>query len=162
MAREQPQLRKLSFNSLDEVLQEVDHLLEVGYRSRGNWTLAQTCIHLGEWMRFPMDGFPKPPWLMRIVFWFMRLTVAKKMARDILERGFKPGIPTDPRTVPAADASDDVQAVNDYRKIVERFKSYNGPLHPSPLFGAADKETATKVNLRHAELHLGFLEPGQE
>ncbi len=159
MSNESPQRRELSFQSLDEVLADIDHLLQAGYTSSGNWSLAQTCFHLNEWMRYPMDGYPKPPWFMRIIFWFMRLTVARKMARDILENGFKPGIPTDPRSVPTADSSTDAEAVEAFRKTVARFQSYSGPLQPSPLFGAGDKATVTKVNLRHAELHLSFLHP---
>jgi hypothetical protein len=159
MANESIQRRQLSFQSLDEVLQDVDHLLEAGYTSAGNWSLSQTCFHLSEWMRFPMDGYPRPSWFMRIVFWFMRMTVAKKMARDILENGFKPGIPTDPRTVPTADSNTDGQAVRELHNTIERFQSFAGPLKPSPLFGAGDKATVTKVNLRHAELHLSFLHP---
>ncbi len=53
--------RQLRFNDLDEVVRDAETLLAKGYQKAGNWDLAQCCKHLAEWMRFPVEGFPKAP-----------------------------------------------------------------------------------------------------
>ena len=159
MAKPAPQLRPLKFNSFEDVMADVENLRDRGYTAHGNWNLAQTCGHLAAWMTYPMDGFPKPPLLFRPIFWLMKVTVAKRMARNILRDGFKPGTPTAPQSVPAADALGDAQAVDHLRSTIERLRSHQGEFFPSPLFGETDFETLQTVSLKHAELHLGFLEP---
>ena len=57
--------RPLKFDSLDAVVRDAENLLASGYDRAGNWDLAQVCGHLAEWLRFPMDGFPKVPLLIR-------------------------------------------------------------------------------------------------
>jgi len=159
MAKPEPQKRQLSFKSMDEMLAEVRSLLEKGYTSNGNWTLAQVCGHLSDWMRFPLDGFPKPPLPLRMIFWVMKKTIAPGMKRKILAEGFKSGMPTAPETVPKPDAMTDQQAVELLQQTVDRTQAYQGELIPSPLFGPMDRETLQKVGLLHAEHHLGYLEP---
>jgi len=159
MAKTAHKKRQLTFNSTDEMLAEVHSLLENGYRCNGNWSLAQVCGHLSDWMRFPIDGFPKPPLPMRMIFWVMKKTIGPGMKRKILAEGFRPGIPTAPETVPKPDAMTDQQAVELLQQTVDRMKSFQGELIPSPLFGPMDRETQRKVGLLHAEHHLGYLEP---
>ena len=69
--------RKLAFATLDDVVRDAENLLAVGYDTAGNWDLAQVCSHLTEWLRFPLDGFPKMPVFLRPVFWLFRKTVGK-------------------------------------------------------------------------------------
>jgi hypothetical protein len=45
-----------------------------------------------------------------------------------------------------------------FRRAMERLKT-ESPTAPSPLFGLLTREEAVALNLRHAELHLGFLAP---
>ena len=61
--------RQLKFETIDDMVRDVDRLISRGYEAKGNWDLAQICAHVTEWMRFPMDGFPKVPLLLRPVFW---------------------------------------------------------------------------------------------
>ena len=46
--------RTLRFNSLDEVMPDVERLLE-GHSTVGNWSLAQICRHLSTVMRRVVD-----------------------------------------------------------------------------------------------------------
>lgn len=161
MAKPEPKKRPLSFNSFEEMMADVHSLIEHGYVSNGNWTLAQTCGHLSDWMRFPLDGFPVPPLPMRIIFWVMKKTVGPGMKRKILAEGFKGGMPTAPETVPQPDAMTDQQAAKLLQETIDRVQAYNGELHPSPFFGPIDHETHVKVSLLHANHHLGYLEPKQ-
>ena len=49
----------------DQVSEDVRRLAAHGYTAHGNWNLSQVCGHLNDWMRFPMDGYPKAPILIR-------------------------------------------------------------------------------------------------
>ena len=46
--------RTLRFNSLDEVMPDVERLLE-GHSTVGNWSLAQICRHVSTVMRRVVD-----------------------------------------------------------------------------------------------------------
>ena len=139
-------------------MSEVRSLHDSGYVSNGQWTLGQTCGHVANWMRYPLDGFPKPPLPMRAIFWIMKYTIAPGMKRKILAEGFKSGMPTAPDSVPRQDEMSDQQGVDQLQEVVDRVKSHTGDLNPSPLFGPMDKEMHETVTLLHAEHHLGFLE----
>ncbi|MCI0703968.1 MAG: DUF1569 domain-containing protein [Planctomycetia bacterium] len=153
-----PERRKLSFASLDEVVADAENLLAKGYDRAANWDLAQVCSHLAEWMRFPIDGFPKVPLVLRPVFWLMRVTVGKKMRTKILTDGFDAGGRTMPQTVfqPGGDAT---AAVAKLKEVAERFKAHTGPIVPSPLFGPMTKDEALQLQLKHCAHHLSFLVP---
>lgn len=159
MAKPEPKKRQLTYNSFDEMMADVNLLLDHGYISNGNWTLAQACGHVADWMRFPLDGYPTPPFFMRVIFWMMKVTVGPGMKKKILAEGFKGGMPTAPETVPKPDALSDQQAVEQLQQTVDRVRAYNGVLLPSPLFGESDKATHEKVSLLHAAHHFGYLEP---
>jgi len=153
-----PERRKLSFASFDDVVHDAENLLARGYDKAGNWDLAQVCGHLAEWMRFPLDGFPKMPLLLRPMFWVVRVTIGKKIRAKIMAKGFSVGSGTMPQTVPTP-GGDALGAVAKLKEIAERWKTFAGPIHPSPLFGTMDKEEALKLQLKHCEHHLSFLIP---
>lgn len=151
--------RSLQFRNLDDAVREAESLLASGYDRAGNWDLAQTCGHLAEWMRFPIEGFPRSPLPVRVILWFLGITFARRKLRTTLETNAMPaGGPTLRETVPPAGGND-AAIVDRLRQMVERFKAYEGPLHPSPLFGDLDRETATRMQVLHCAHHLGFLVP---
>lgn len=154
-----PARRELKFDALDEVVRDAEHLLAVGYEQAGNWDLTQVCLHLADWMRFPIEGFPKPPLPIRLMLWGMRHTVGRSKLRQIVQqRAMAAGIPTMPQTVvpPGGDAR---AAVAKLSETVDRFKSHGGEVHPSPFFGAMTKDEATRLQLVHCAHHLSFLVP---
>ena len=55
--------RKLDVRHARRGRRDAENLLAKGYDKAGNWDLAQVRGHLAEWMRFPIEGFPKPPLL---------------------------------------------------------------------------------------------------
>jgi hypothetical protein len=150
--------RKLTFATLDEVVADAENLLAKGYDRAGNWDLAQVCSHLAEWMRFPLEGFPKIPLLLRPMFWLLRTTIGKKVRIKVLTEGFSAGGRTMPQTVfqPGADAP---AAIAKLKEVAERFQAHTGPVHPSPLFGAMTRDEALQLQLRHCAHHLSFLVP---
>lgn len=159
MAKESDK-RELKFESLDEIVAEATRLRDSGYESKGNWNLSQTCSHLAEWSKFPMDGFPKPPIFLRAIFGTLKMFgFVERMKNDILTNGFKAGTPTAPQTVPASDAHSDADGVAELAEVLERMKTFDGPLQPSPLFGPMDRDLWQRITLLHAEHHLAFLVP---
>lgn len=151
--------RELRFDTLDDAVRDVEHLLAVGYEKAGNWDLAQCCGHLADWVAFPMDGFPRSPLPVRVMMFVMRNTVAPRMARKAMATGvLGDGLPTIPQTV-HAPGGDPAAEVARFRDTVARFARYDGPLHPSPLAGAMDKPTVGRLHALHAAHHLSFLVP---
>jgi hypothetical protein len=156
---DKPSRRTLRFDDLDDVVREAESLRASGYHRAGAWDLAQVCTHLAEWMRFPLDGFPRPPAPIRAMLWVMKNTFGRRQLRKVLATSSMPaGGPTMPETVAAA-GGDETAAVERLRQTVARFKAHTGPLHPSPLFGPLDKEAATRLQLVHCAHHLSFLVP---
>ena len=154
-----PERRQLRFQTLDDVEQDCRMLMDRGYTALGNWNLAQTCLHLNEWMRYSIDGYPRT-WLpMRFVFWLVRLTMGRRMLKKILREGFKPGTPTLGATVFAADSQPDLEAVNELVATIQRMQAHNGAFLRSPLFGDMTREEVEALELRHCEHHLSFLIP---
>jgi hypothetical protein len=150
--------RKLTFTTLEDVAEDAENLLAKGYDQAGNWDLAQVAGHLAEWLRFPIEGFPKPPLLIKPMLWLMKVTAGKKMLEKILADGFTPGGRTMPETVPPSGGNA-AEAVGRLRSAVEGWKAHTGDVHPSPLFGAMTKETGLALQLKHAAHHLSFLVP---
>ena len=138
-----PQRRELRFLTLEQAVQDAESLLATGYSKLGNWNLGQCCGHLADWLTYPIDGFPKTPLLLRPVFWTLRNTIATRLMQKTLASGqMKPGIATIPASVHEPSVDDATQLAR-FRQAVERWKNYNGPLKPSPIFGRVDHETWT-------------------
>ena len=150
--------RKIEFASFDEAINELNRLNSDGYVSKGQWNLAQVATHLEMWLAFPIDGFPKLG-MLAPVMWVMRKTIAPGMLKSILADGFKSGNATISTTVPSPDCATENASIEKLTKTIVRFQQFNGVLNPSPLFGDLDKLTATQLQLRHFEHHIGFLYP---
>lgn len=151
--------RKLAFRDFDQVIEDLETLLSSGYDQVGRWDLAQACAHLEDWMRYPLDGYPKPPAPLSAVFWLMRHTIVPGQLKKVLATGeMKAGSPTFKETVhrPGAEASD---AVERFKQTIARWRSHVGPMQPSPLFGQLDRASWDRLQLVHIAHHLSFLLP---
>lgn len=149
--------RLLRFESIDQVMADVDRLVEAERAGRlrrlGNWTLGQTLGHLAAWAEYGYTGSPlKVPFLIK---WILRLR-KRKFLYGPMRAGVKiPGVEggtlaTDP--VPLEEA------LGRFRRVMERLKA-EPPTAPSAIFGKLTHDEAIALNLRHAELHLGFFVP---
>jgi hypothetical protein len=151
--------RELRFESLADAVRDAERLLAAGYVRVGNWSVGQCCGHLANWLRYPIDGFPRMPLALRPVAWLVRTTVGPRIGRRMLAtRRMGDGWQTIPVSVPGA-GTDDAAAVAEYRRAVERWEGHAGPLHPSPLFGAMPKDDWRVGHCVHAAHHLSFLVP---
>lgn len=153
--------RTLTFNTLDEVLADVERLQVKGYTATGKWDLAQVCQHLAEWVRFPVQGFPKMNPVFGLIFWMLRKTVGRKKLEGYLaNKSFPAGKPTMPATVfPPGMAAQ--KATELLHASVVALQQHTGPVYPSPLFGAMTYDECVQMQLIHCAHHLSFLVPNE-
>ena len=147
------------FATFADAVADAERLLARGYDRAGNWSLAQCCGHLANWLNYQIDGFPKLPLLVRPVMFVVRNMVAPRLLDKAIATGKMPeGGATAPASIPPADAAD-APAVADYERAAGRWQAHTGPLLPSPLFGHRPRPDWEKVHLLHAAHHLSFLVP---
>jgi len=149
--------RLLHFESIDQMLQEVDRLVAAERAGRllqlGNWTLGQALGHLATWSEFSYTGVPlKPPFFIRWILRFQKNSfLYKPMRAGVRIPGIDGGtLGTEPV------ALDDGLAR--FKSICQRLKN-EAPTVPSPVFGQMTHDESIALSLRHAELHLGFFVP---
>jgi hypothetical protein len=155
--RQVAERRTLRFESIDQVLAEVDRLVEAERAGRlrrlGNWTLGQTLGHLAAWAEYSYTGAPlRVPFFIK---WILRLR-----KRKFLYGQMRAGVRI-PRVEGGTLATEPVpldEALGRLRRVMERLKS-EVPMAPNVIFGRLNHEEWIALNLRHAELHLGFLVP---
>jgi hypothetical protein len=153
--------RQVSFADWDQVEADLRHLSK-GYSQHGKWNLEQASRHLNDWLRFPMDGFPKAPWFVAVLMVAIRTSMGPRMLQKIIAAGkMQDRGPTVPATVyaNAGDATATREAVEELCRTIARFRAHSGSIHPSPVFGPMDKQTAEKLQLVHFAHHLSWLEP---
>jgi hypothetical protein len=154
--------RELRFENLDDLRAEINRLNAGPYEQSGKWNLSQICNHLECWMRFPMDGFPRPPFMIAIIMKIIKVSNGQKMFRKILKTGkMNNGAPTAPETIFKPEYSTDRESVSRFLATIDRLERHTGPIHDSPLFGSMSIEECRKLQLIHCAHHLGFLVPGK-
>lgn len=152
--------RKLRFGSIDEALAEVDKIVaadEAGTLvTLGNWTPGQIFAHLAAWIEYGYDGYPlkAPPWFIRVIL-RMRL-------KNIIRKGMPSGvrIPRVENGTVGQDPLSTAEGAARLRRAFERLQSGEPPKFDSPAFGPMPHDDRVQLNLRHAELHLSFLQLG--
>ena len=149
--------RILRFESIAQVLAEVDRLAEAERTGRlrrlGNWTLGQTLGHLAAWAEYSYTGAPlKPPFFIRWIFKFRK----RKFLYGPMKAGVKiPGVMGGTLATEPLPLDETLPRM---RRVMERLQS-EAPAAPNVLIGPLKHEEWIALNLRHAELHLGFLIP---
>ncbi len=149
--------RELRFESLDEVLAEVERLAAAERAGRlrrlGNWTLGQTLGHLASWAEYSYTGAPlKAPFFVK---WFLRLR-KRKFLYGPMRAGVK--IPRVEGGTLATEAVPLDEGLERMRRVLGRLKS-EAPTAPNVIFGPLSHDEWVALHCRHAELHLGFLVP---
>jgi hypothetical protein len=153
--------RDLIYANWDAVLLDLKQL-SAGCTAHGKWDYVQTVKHLDDWLRFPMDGFPKAPLPIAAAMWCLRKTRGPIMLQKIIKEGrMKSGVPTVPQTVhnkdPHKAAIDGATA--QLLHTITRFQNHTGPIHESPVFGPMGKSTAEQLQWVHFSHHLSWLRP---
>jgi hypothetical protein len=151
----------LRLDSIEQLLAELDRLSAAQaagqLRATGGWTPGQIFDHLARFTEFSYAGFPFRATLpvravSRLAKWF----AWKRFVDRSLQPGYKlphrfAALSPDPR---AADRP----ALDRLRTVVSRIARGEPMLAPSPFEGRITHDQWVYVHLRHAELHLSFLD----
>jgi hypothetical protein len=154
--RKVAEYRELRFDSIDDCVAEVRRILaadEKGeLRVSGNWTPGQIMAHVAAWIEYGYEGYPigPPPFFVR---WILRLRLRKilsaGMPRGVRIPGVKDGtVGMDNMATPEAGE----RLLNALKRLQDRQEAK----FDSPAFGAMSYDDRIQLNLRHAELHLGY------
>ena len=153
-----PKRRSLRFSSIDEALADADRLVAAERSGtlgrRGNWTLGQTLGHLAAWASFCYEGYPiKPP---RVIGWILRLR-----RHAFIHGPMRAGVHI-PRVKGGTVATEELSTDEGHARFRRAFERLKGEraMDRHPFLGKMAQEEWIALNLRHAELHLSFLDPG--
>jgi hypothetical protein len=147
--------RELHFNSLDDILADVDRLAAAKeIRTLGNWSAGEIFKHVANVMNKSIDGFEfRPPWYIRFI---VRTFMRSRFLTKPMTAGFKlPAGAQAELASPATTAEEGFQAI---RQAIARLKTTETRV-PSPVLGPLSRDEWTQLHCRHSELHLSFLIP---
>ncbi len=145
--------RPLRFDSLAQVREEIDRLASGRVRTTGNWSLAQAVDHLAASMEGSLDGLSaQAPWFIRMLSPLFR--------KRALHKGIDPGIQLTGgmRVILPTDGVTLNQAMARIDRVFERLEGGERMNQRSPVFGSMTHEEWTPLHLRHAELHLSYIQ----
>jgi hypothetical protein len=146
-----PGRRTLRFESLDDIMPDVDRLL-AGHKTVGTWSLAQICQHVATVMRRVVDlpaSTPQDPskW------------VGEDQKRQVFESGVIPeGLPGPPEVIPTETLGEPEEAER-LRQTIAYYKASAGPVIPHRFFGPLSKQEWERIQLIHVAHHLSFAIP---
>ncbi len=152
----EPERRDLKFESIDEVIAEVDRLASGEVRTTGKHSFGKILNHLAlsQDVATGRATAPPPPVFMRLMMPLMRRMI-------INAKPLKPGIklPAKGEAFFWPDQEFDVPStLTHFKESAEHFKN-NGPLEVHPFFGKLTREENEQLTCRHAALHLSFVHP---
>ena len=148
--------RALRFESPDQALAEMDRLVAAEragtLRTSGNWSLGQSLGHLAWWINGPFDGYPGLHKAPAIIRWILTLSKKKYIWKQLPAGARIPGIPGGTLGIDPLTTDEGLARVRAAWARLQR----DTPSHPTPIFGTLTHDEWIAINLRHAELHLGF------
>jgi hypothetical protein len=147
--------REVRYETLDDAVADMNELAALERDNKleqlGNWSLGQAIGHVATWAEFAFEPnpLPSPPWFVRMLMPLLRSRFLNKgMPAGVAIPGVEGGtIGTEPMPTFAA--------IERFTAVAERLKR-EAPTQPSPAFGMMSKSDGTKLQLRHAELHMSF------
>jgi hypothetical protein len=151
-----PSRRQLHFDTIEDILRDVERLSQGKVQALGNWSGGQILRHLTIVMNGSIDGLP-----MRLA-WPLRL-LGRLVKRRVLTKDMAPGFQLKRRSaevlVPPATSWEEGLAM--FRQASHRLQTETRRA-PSPFFGTMTREEWDQLHCRHSELHLSFLAPAAE
>lgn len=150
-----PQARRaLRYETMADLLAEVESYHEAPVQSLGKWTPAQNIEHVRLLIHVSHAGtdFTMPLGL--------RL-FARLMKPRLLRSGLKPGLKTVELFEPRSDITLE-EAIAAFREDVQIAAQPGAMSHPSPLLGPMSHEQWEQLHCRHAELHFSFIVPASQ
>lgn len=151
--------RTVTLHSLDDLKTEVSNI-EHALAKRdlvvhGNWTAGQICRHIGKFIGFSIDGFDgSAPWFARIV---IQLFFKKKaLGNAPMPRGIQ--LPKSAASMLPEPTISDAEGIASLRAQIARLDAGERMTQPSPIFGQLTHDQWLHVHLKHAAMHLGFVD----
>jgi hypothetical protein len=146
--------RDVRYANFDEFLADAETIAGGPVRQLGNWTLAQIFDHLARSMNVSVDGtHERFPWPLRIA---LRL-VRKRIIGSPLKPGYR--VPENVAILLRPDIHVQLrESLWKLRSATIRFQNAS-TFPPHPAFGVLTRDEYRTLALRHAELHLSFIEP---
>lgn len=151
--------RALRFETLDQMLTDARACAAASrLRQLGNWSLGQALNHIAAWIEYPFVGYPP-----ELNFPEEMKAGAAEAKTRLMHETMKPGERL-PGIVGGTLAIDDVPTTAGLARLEAAARIATGPPDeltplPDPYFGRVTRREWTDINLRHAELHLGFFVP---
>jgi hypothetical protein len=148
--------RDLHFQSLDDILAEVDRIANCSrVGTLGNWSAGQIFEHVARVMDRSIDGFDsRLPAILRFI---LGRTMKSRMLNRPMAAGFK--LPEKAGAELIAPATSLEDGLAHIRKAIRRLHTEPARV-PSPFLGPLSREEWDRLHCRHAELHFSFLVPG--
>ncbi len=149
--------RELLFPTVSDCLAELDRIEAAEKNGQltttGNWTPGQIMAHLSAWIEYGYVGFPikAPPFFVR---WMIRRML--KRMRKAGQMGPGADMPGVEDGTYGQDEMETLAGIERFRSALMKMQSEPAVYH-SPAFGKLPDEIRIKINLMHAQLHLGFL-----
>jgi hypothetical protein len=147
--------RQLRFESLDDLVSEVDRLENAReIRTLGNWSAGQVLEHLATSLNKSIDGYKNPvPAVFRVV---LRLFMKQSFLTKPLSAGFK--LPAKAEAEMWSGSASVPEGAQALRAAIGRLKSQTHR-EPHPVIGPLSVAEWNQFHCRHAEMHLSFLVP---
>lgn len=141
----------LRFDSLDEMLADVDRLRSGPTEQAGQWNLAMILDHMAKAINAHDNPKVKP--MRRPLRWIVRAAVHR-----IVRRGRYPSIkfPAPKRMQPDPNVSLE-STYAEFRAAVESLRAITSPILTDTPFGDLPVDEFVKLQLLHGAHHLGFL-----
>jgi hypothetical protein len=148
-----PRRRPVNYRSLTEVLTEAETAAASGAATTGNWSLGQILEHLATAIDRSIDGFNfTVNWPTRLLG---RFVFKRRMLRDGMPTGIRLKGSAIKDLVPPATTVE--AGLASLRRAIGRFQT-EGRRAAHPVFGTLSPEESLALQLRHAELHMSFVE----
>lgn len=151
--------RELSFHCtgcLKEELARIEAAEAAGTLAcTGNWTPGEILDHVALTWEFAFDGWPaeaKPPFWMRL---FGRLLKKRVTSGATTPAGIR--LPKEASFLMPTPGAPFGPALARLRAVLDRIDRGEQATATSPMFGPMTHDESTRLNLGHAQLHLGFV-----
>lgn len=148
--------RVLRFETIGQVLAELERLEAAEGAGRlkvlGNWSGGKNLGHLAAWVDYSYEGVPfTTPWFVKLMM--------KPMKKKFLWKPMGAGMRI-PKLAEGTAGLEEMTFAEGARRVRERFGRLDRemPTMKHALFGKLTHEEWRAAHLRHAELHLSFMD----
>ena len=150
---EKPKRRKLHFDSLADVIFEVEQLAAGEVETTGHYSFGQILDHLAR----TMDTVTGKVKAGKVA---LPIRLGARVLRGyVLSHPLRPGFKLPQKSQSILWPSEDVDVATGLDKLkqaIGRFESTE-PLLPHPVMGGLSRDQHVQMQCRHCELHLGFV-----